>query len=96
MKPDALLKIFQFIDTYPERFIDDLKEAVAFKSVSGSYKHANNLLKMIRWTEGWLKKLNAKYECFDIGSYEVDGKMVQLPLVILATFGKCNKFCNKI
>lgn len=88
MIPEPLLKVLQHIDTYRERMITDLKDAVAIKSVSGSYKYSGEILKMVKWAEKWLKKLNAKYECFDIGSYEVDGKTIRLPLVILAAFGK--------
>lgn len=87
MIPEALINVFQYIDTFRGKMINDLKEAVGIKSISGSSEHSKDILKMINWTEGWLKKLNVKYECFDIGNYEADGKIIKLPLVILATIG---------
>lgn len=91
MIPEALIKVFQYIDTFRDRMIIDLKEAVGIKSISGSSEHSKEILKMIYWTEGWLKKFNIKYECFDIGNYEADGKIIKLPLVILATIGNDSK-----
>lgn len=92
MISEPLLKVLQYIDTYRERFVDDLREAVAFRTVSGSYEHNADIMKMIKWTEGWLKKLKCTTtERFDIGSYAVDGKTIKLPTVILSTFGKDTK-----
>lgn len=89
---EELIKILQYIDTYQERFINDLREAVEIRSVSGSYEHNADITKMIKWTESWLKKLKCTYsERFDIGSYSVDGKTIKLPTVILAAFGKDTK-----
>lgn len=82
------MKIYQFIETYPERFIDDLKEAVAFKTVAGKAENAGEMLKMQHWIEKWLRKLNFKYECCGIGSTSIGGKTVNLPPIIVAELGK--------
>lgn len=92
MISEPLLKVLQYIDTYRERFVDDLREAVAFRSVSGAYEHNGDIMNMIKWTEDWLKKIKCTTsERFDIGSYSVAGKTIKLPTVILSTFGKDKK-----
>ncbi|XP_023021265.2 cytosolic non-specific dipeptidase [Leptinotarsa decemlineata] len=83
----ALLTILQFIDSNRIGFIDDLKEAVQIKSVTSKLEYRNEVKKMIKFTESWLKKLDMKYECFNIGFYELDGEKVRLPPVILASLG---------
>lgn len=89
MFSEDTIKVFQYLDTYRERMIEDLREATAYKSVCGSLDHVKDLQNIIKWTEMWLKKLKATYfERFDIGSYTVQGKTIKLPMVLLATFGK--------
>lgn len=88
MPSNAVMKIYQFIETYPERFIADLKEAVAFKTVAGKADNAGEMLKMQHWIEKWLRKLNFKYECCGIGSTSIGGKKVNLPPIIVAELGK--------
>lgn len=86
---EDLRKVFQYIDTYQDQMIDDLRTAVAFRTVSGSYEHNGEIQKMVKWIEGWMIRLKATTsERFDIGSYSVDGKTIRLPTVILASFGK--------
>lgn len=86
---EYLIKVNQYIDTYQDRMIDDLREMVAIKSVSGSYEHHLEIQKVVKLIDAWLKRLRATTcERFDIGSYSVDGKSIKLPTVILASFGK--------
>ncbi|KAG5883556.1 hypothetical protein JTB14_008523 [Gonioctena quinquepunctata] len=82
-----LLKVIQYIDSNREEFVDDLKEAVQIKSVTSSIKYRDEVKKMIKFAEDWLTKLDMKYECFNIGFYELDGHKVRLPSVILASLG---------
>lgn len=85
----GLKEVFQYIDTYQERMVEDLREAVAIRSVSGSYEHNPHIQRMVKWVEAWLIRLKATTsERFDIGSYSVEGKTIKLPTVILASFGK--------
>lgn len=92
MVSEGLRKVFQYIDTYQERMIDDLRDACAIRSVSGSYEHNPHIQRMVKWVEMWLQRLKATTsERFDIGSYSVEGKLIKLPTVILASFGKDNK-----
>lgn len=86
---EKLIKVNQYIDTYQDRMIADLREMVAIRSVSGSVEHNGEIQKMVKWLEAWLKRLKASTcERFDIGSYVVGGKSIKLPTVILASFGK--------
>lgn len=82
-----LLKLLQFIDTYRSDFVKDLKDMVQIKSVSGSLNHIDDVKAMIEFTEKWLVKLGVKYECFNMGKYEIEGKTVKVPPVILGSLG---------
>lgn len=86
IEPD-LLKIFQYIDSNRSQFYDDLVEILKIKSVSGKLQYRDEVTKMISVTEHWLKKLQIKYECFNIGHYVLDGVKVRIPSVILASLG---------
>lgn len=86
---EYLTKVNQYINTYQDRMIADLREIVSIKSVSGSYEHHPEIQKVVKLIEAWLKRLKASTcERFDIGSYVVDGKSIKLPTIILASFGK--------
>ncbi|KAH0998616.1 cytosolic non-specific dipeptidase-like isoform X1 [Dendroctonus ponderosae] len=88
IEPDLLL-ILQYVDSNRLQFLDDLAEIVKFKSVSGKLQYRDDVDRMISFTEEWLKKLQMKYECFNIGHYLLDGKKVPIPSVILASLGNC-------
>lgn len=82
-----LLELLKYVDTYNASFLRDLQEAVSIKSISGNPKYSNEIKEMISFTEKWMIKLGAKYECFDIGYQEVGGEKYPLPPVILGTIG---------
>lgn len=83
-----LMKIFKYIDKNQEHMLDDLKKIIAFKSISGSYEHQNEMQEIIRWTETRLNSLRPSYcERIDIGNHTINGNTFRLPFVILATFG---------
>lgn len=84
---DTLLKILQYVDSNRNALVQNLADAVAIKSISGHPKFEKDVLKMIRFVEGWLVRLGVKYECFHIGNYEIDGKEYKLPPVILGEIG---------
>ncbi|XP_050304401.1 cytosolic non-specific dipeptidase-like [Anthonomus grandis grandis] len=86
IQPD-LLKILQYIDSNRALFLEDLTEIVKIKSVSSKQKYRDDVYQMIHFTEEWLKKLEMKYECFNIGHYVLEGKKVRIPSVILASLG---------
>lgn len=82
-----LMKILQYIDSHRGKFLRDLGAAVKIKSVSGDLKYREELQKMIDFTQDWLFKLGLKYERFNIGFHELEGKKVRLPTAILASLG---------
>lgn len=89
IEPDLLL-ILQYIDSNRLQFFDDLAEVVKIKTVSGKLQYRDDVDRMINFTEEWLKTLQMKYECFNIGHYVLDGKKVRIPSVILASLGNCS------
>lgn len=58
---------FSYIDSNKEKFINNLKEAVAIKSVSSWPETRPEILKMVEWTAAKLEKLGATTELKDIG-----------------------------
>lgn len=87
MIPSQLLIILQYIDSNRSQFLEDLEEIIKFKSVSSDLKYRDEVMKMIKFVEEWLQRLDIKYESFNVGHYYVSGKKVSLPPVILASLG---------
>lgn len=79
-----LLKILQYVDSNRKKFYDDLEEAVKIKSITSELKYIEEVKKMHRFVENWLLKLELKYECFNIGHYEIEGQKIKIPTMILA------------
>ena len=86
IQPD-LLKIIQFIDSHRKKFLRDVAEAVQIKSISGDLEYRDEVQKMINFAEDWLSLLGLKYERFNLGFHELEGKSVRLPTIILASLG---------
>ncbi|CAG9769828.1 unnamed protein product [Ceutorhynchus assimilis] len=80
-----LLKILNYIDSHRNQFLDKLADIIQIKSVSGRLKYQRDVQKMVLYTETWLKRLRMKYECFDIGTYNLEGETVRVPSIILAS-----------
>lgn len=87
IQPD-LLKILQYVDSNRVAFLKNLEDVVEIKSISGDHEHRGEVMKMIKFTENWLKRLGVKYENFNIGFHELNGKKYRIPPVILGTLGK--------
>jgi len=87
--PEQLQKVFKVIDESKDHFIDDLKTAVAIKSVSAWPEARDNVVKMVEWVGQRLESFGAKVELADIGEQTwPDGKKTRLPPVILGTLGE--------
>lgn len=86
-----LLKVMQYVDSNRNQFLDDLVDIVKLKSISGRYKYRHEVQKTIHFTEEWLTRLNMKYECFNIGYYDLEGHKTRIPSVILASLGHDSK-----
>lgn len=67
--------------------MQDLADVVSYQTISGDPKYRREVLKMIKFVESWLVRLGIRYECFKIGTYEIDGKEYKLPPVIMGHYG---------
>lgn len=84
----ALLKILQYVDSNRNKFLANLEKFIKIPSVSTKLEYVSEVQKAIKFTESWLTKLGIKYECFNIGNYELEGKKIRRPTVILGRLGK--------
>lgn len=83
-----LLLICRYIEEHKQEYIDNLKEAVAIKSVSAWADHRDEVVKMVKWTEVKLKNLGATTELADVGKQALpDGSEIPLPPVLLGNLG---------
>ncbi|KZC12090.1 PREDICTED: cytosolic non-specific dipeptidase [Dufourea novaeangliae] len=86
--PTTLNNLFSYIDSHKAEYINNLREAVAIKSVSAWPDHRNEIVKMMKWAEIRLKDLGATTELADIGKQTFpDGREIPLPPVLLGTLG---------
>ncbi|UXI19188.1 hypothetical protein NH340_JMT05131 [Sarcoptes scabiei] len=88
MNDQSLEQIFSHIDGNANAYIDRLAEAVAIKSVSSSYEHRNDTIRVIEWMEKLLNQVNVQTELADIGQQTFpDGRVAPLPPVLLGKLG---------
>eukprot|EP00158_Paraphelidium_tribonemae_P005133 Partr_v1_DN27181_c1_g1_i1_m15935 putative Metallopeptidase M20 family len=80
-------KFFDFIDQHSDYFIGKLKDAVAIPSVSSQLEHRPDVVKMADWLEHEMTRLKVSVTRADVGTQELEGKSVQLPPVLLGTYG---------
>ncbi|XP_057651819.1 cytosolic non-specific dipeptidase-like [Diorhabda carinulata] len=85
--PPALLKIIQYIDVNRKQFINDLDQAVRIRSVTTKIKYIEDCKNMTKFLEDWMRKLQLRYECFNIGFYDIGDRKVPIPPIILASLG---------
>ncbi|KAH0947724.1 hypothetical protein HN011_009282 [Eciton burchellii] len=86
------MSFHRYIDEHKQDYINNLKEAVAIKSVSAWPDHRNEVVKMIKWTEAKMKNLGATTELADIGKQTLpDGSEIPLPPVLLGSLGSDSK-----
>ncbi|CAL7935327.1 unnamed protein product [Xylocopa violacea] len=86
--PSTLKHLFSYIDNHKTEYINNLREAVAIKSVSAWPDQRNEAIKMMKWAEIRLKNLGVTTELADVGKQTLpDGKQIPLPPVLLGTLG---------
>ncbi|KYN42157.1 Cytosolic non-specific dipeptidase [Trachymyrmex septentrionalis] len=86
--PTALTTLFKYIDEQKEQYINNLKTAVAIKSVSAWPDYRDEVIKMMKWAEARLKDLGAITELADVGKQTLpDGSEIPLPPVLLGSLG---------
>ncbi|XP_015122124.1 cytosolic non-specific dipeptidase [Diachasma alloeum] len=87
--PAVLQKLYGYIDQHKKEYIDNLREAVAIKSVSSWPDSRGNCIKMMEWMEVKMKELGAQTELAPIGNETfLDGRILPLPPVLLASLPK--------
>lgn len=80
--------IFSHIEQNKARYIENLKDACAIKSVSAWPDHREEIQKMVKWTAEKLKALGTTIELADVGKQTLpNGTVIPLPNVILGTLG---------
>lgn len=78
----------RYIDEHKQEYINNLKEAVAIKSVSAWPDHRDEIVKMMKLAEVKLKNLGATTELVDVGKQTLpDGSEIPLPPVLLGDLG---------
>ncbi|XP_017893586.1 cytosolic non-specific dipeptidase isoform X1 [Ceratina calcarata] len=86
--PTPLKQLFSYIDDHQKEYINNLREAVAIKSVSAWADHRNEIIKMMKWAEAKLKDLGTITELVDIGIQTLpDGSEIALPPALLGSLG---------
>lgn len=78
-----LVPLLHDIDDSNEEFIENLREFVSVENVIGEFEKRHEMNKMLDIVETWLKRLKIKYECFDVGWYEMALACCKMPNVIL-------------
>lgn len=82
------MNFYRFIDEHKQEYINNLREAVAIKSVSSWPDHRNEIVKMMKWAETKLKNLGVATELVDIGKQALpNGTEIPLPPVLLGSLG---------
>ncbi|RKP14597.1 hypothetical protein BJ684DRAFT_19007 [Piptocephalis cylindrospora] len=80
-------KLFEYIDKHQNDYVAQLKEIVAIPSVSADASYRPEVNRMGEWFKAKLEKLGASTKRVDPGKQLLNGQPLQLPPVILATYG---------
>eukprot|EP00092_Neocalanus_flemingeri_P021200 GFUD01022974.1.p1 GENE.GFUD01022974.1~~GFUD01022974.1.p1 ORF type:complete len:479 (+),score=174.92 GFUD01022974.1:58-1494(+) len=87
--PEAMVKLFAAVDKNKDKYIDNLRKAVAIKSVSAWPHTRPEITKMMTWMGDELKALGAAIEYVDLGDQTMpDGQVLPLPPVLMGELGK--------
>ncbi|XP_057373009.1 cytosolic non-specific dipeptidase-like [Daphnia carinata] len=85
---EALKPVFSYIDSNKDKFIKNLNEAVAIKSVSAWPETRPEIFKMVKWVAAKLEDLGATTELKDVGKQKLhDGSILDLPPVLFGKLG---------
>nr|KAJ3422862.1 hypothetical protein HK105_005946 [Polyrhizophydium stewartii] len=83
----SLESFYEYIDKNQDHYVRRLGEAVAIPSVSGTVQHRPEVVRMGHWLEAELKRLGASVELRHPGKQELEGQVIDLPPIVLATYG---------
>ena len=82
--PEPMKKLFEAIDNNKLKFIENLRKAVAIKSVSAAPENRPDIVTMMKWMGDELKALGAAIEFVDLGTQTLpDGTTLPLPPVLM-------------
>jgi len=88
MDEKQLERIIKKIDAKRGDFVERLREAVAIPSVSGDPKRRDDVVKMVHYAAGLIKKLGGQVDLRELGKQKLhDGTELPLPPILLATLG---------
>ena len=80
-------QIHDYIQQNQSYFIQKLAEVVAIRSVSGDAEYRPEVVKMGHWLKSELRSLGATVSMRDIGKQTLQGETIDLPPVVLASYG---------
>ena len=90
--PEPMQKLFAAIDNNKLKFIENLRKAVAIKSVSAWPDTRGEITVMMKWMGDELKNLGAAIEFVDPGIQTLpDGSTLPLPPVLMGELGRDEK-----
>ncbi|KAJ1527360.1 hypothetical protein HK096_010644, partial [Nowakowskiella sp. JEL0078] len=83
-------KIAEFLESAEnqQHYINRLAEAVAIPSVSGDASYRPDVIRMSTWLATELKRLGVSYELRFPGKQHLEGKEIDLPPIVLGTYGQ--------
>lgn len=85
---DQMKPVFSYIDDNKGKFIANLSDAVAIKSVSCWADHRQEIFRMVKWTADKLNQLGVTTELKDLGKQTMhDGSVIDLPPVLFGKLG---------
>ena len=85
---EPMQKLFAAIDNNKLKFIENLRKAVAIKSVSAWPDTRGEITVMMKWMGDELKNLGAAIEFVDLGTQTLpDGTTLPLPPVLMGELG---------
>lgn len=86
--PEAMQKVFKYIDDHKDKWVKNLTEAVAIKSVSAWKETRPEIDRMVHWVGDRLVALGGTVEYCDIGEQTLpDGTQLKLPPVLFGQLG---------
>lgn len=80
-------RLYDFIDKNQDHYVARLAETIAIPSVSGTVEHRPEVVRMGKWLETELLRLGATVEMKNVGKQMLEGQQIDLPPVVLATYG---------
>nr|XP_032827041.1 cytosolic non-specific dipeptidase-like isoform X1 [Petromyzon marinus] len=83
-----MAKLFKHVDATQEQYVQELREWVAVQSVSAFAERRHDMIRMAEMAAERVRSLGGVAELAGVGNLTTpDGEVVQLPPVVLGTFG---------